>query len=138
MGVFPMAPHPGNSHPISLLPDPYVDSLYLAYGPLMNVMKDREWILKPHVINVKNKVAKANLFAVPKGYAIPVVYPISNVAEVEVEFEPKDASKIASCLAYYPGLENPKEIKFKRYKNKIKFTLPLNNKSCAMVLVKSQ
>lgn len=70
MGVFPMAPYPGNDH--SIRPDPEIDKYYLDYGPLFAALDQRSWVFVPHVLEVKDDVAKANVFKVALGYAIPV------------------------------------------------------------------
>jgi hypothetical protein len=72
MGVFPMAPYPENDH--SIRPDPEIDKYYLDYGPLFEAMDQRKWVFSPHVLEVKEDVAKANVFEVPYGYAIPVAF----------------------------------------------------------------
>jgi hypothetical protein len=72
MGVFPMVPFPGNDH--SIRPDPLVDKYYSDYGPLFAAMDQREWIFVPHVLEVKDDIAKANIFKVPLGYTIAVAF----------------------------------------------------------------
>ena len=72
LGVFPMAPFPGNDH--SLGPGEWVDRQYLDYGPLLVALRGKRWVLEPHVISVRGSAAKANIFEVPGGYVIPVVY----------------------------------------------------------------
>lgn len=62
MGVFPMCPFPDNDH--SIAPNPYVDKYYLDYGHLLNMMKGREWVLLPDLVNVPDNDAKANIFKV--------------------------------------------------------------------------
>jgi hypothetical protein len=81
MDSFPMAPFPGNDH--SILPGKWVNQQYLDYGPLMKLMNNAKWVLKPHVISVKNRRAKANIFKVPQGYVVPVVYG-GNASTVQV------------------------------------------------------
>ncbi len=71
-GVFPMGPFPGNDH--SLRPGEWVDKRYLDYGPHMTAMRGRKWMLEPHVIRVPDADARANIFDVPGGDVIPVVY----------------------------------------------------------------
>lgn len=72
LGVFPMCPFPGNDH--SLRPSEWVDKVYLDYGPLMTLMRGKKWVLEPHVVRVPDGDAKANLFEVPRGVIVPVVY----------------------------------------------------------------
>ena len=37
LGVYPTAPYPGNNHSVN--PCDFVDRQYLAYGPLLDVMR---------------------------------------------------------------------------------------------------
>lgn len=72
MGVFPMVPYRENDH--SIRPDPWVDKYYLDYGPLFAAMDQRNWVFVPHVLEVKDDIAKADVFEVPHGYAIPIAF----------------------------------------------------------------
>ncbi len=72
MGVFPMAPFPGNDH--SILPSAWADREYLNYGPLLNAMHGRKWVLEPHAVEVLGGVALANIFSLTDGYVIPVMF----------------------------------------------------------------
>ncbi len=70
MGAFPTAPLAGNDH--TLVPSAWVDPYYLAYGPLFHAIEGRKWVLKPGLVSVQG--AKANLFSVPGGYVVPIVF----------------------------------------------------------------
>jgi hypothetical protein len=72
LGVFPMAPFSGNDH--ALRPDPWVTAQYLRYGPLLNALRGRRWVLTPRAITVEDRRAKANLFTVPGGWVAPVTF----------------------------------------------------------------
>jgi hypothetical protein len=50
------------------------EKYYLAYGPLMDAMRGKKWVLAPHCVEVAGGAAKANLFQVPGGYAMPVCF----------------------------------------------------------------
>jgi len=50
------------------------EEFYLAYGPLMDAMRGKKWVLAPHCVEVTGGAAKANLFQVPGGYAMPVCF----------------------------------------------------------------
>jgi len=71
LGVFPTAPLPENDHTIN--PDPWAERYYLDYGPLLDGLVGKRWVLEPRPIEVVSGGAKANLFEVPGGYAVPVV-----------------------------------------------------------------
>ena len=71
------------------------EQYYLAYGPLMDSMRGKKWVLAPHCVEVSGDAAKANLFQVPGGYAMPVCF------GGEVEFAD-------IILRSIPGLDNMK------------------------------
>ena len=50
------------------------EKYYLAYGPLMDAMRGKKWVLEPHCVEIAGCTAKANLFQVPGGYAMPVCF----------------------------------------------------------------
>ncbi|MCC6727930.1 MAG: NPCBM/NEW2 domain-containing protein [Chthonomonadales bacterium] len=70
LGVFPTAPFPGNDH--SIRPDAWADAQYLAYGPLLECLRGREWVLEPNA--ARAAPALANLFRVPEGYVAPITF----------------------------------------------------------------
>ncbi len=95
MGAYPTAPYPRNNH--CIIPDMTWDDLYfsptcpllerdtghklistekyyLAYGPLLDAMRGKKWVLAPHCVEVAGDTAKANLFQVPTGFALPVAF----------------------------------------------------------------
>lgn len=100
MGVFPTVPMPGADHTIPK--DPWADKCYFAYGPLLNAIRGKRWVLKPHVISVQ--AAHANLFQVPGGYAIPITF-ANNVNEVTVTLRDflEPGEQIAGLTALNPA-----------------------------------
>jgi hypothetical protein len=72
MGAYPTAPYPSNNHCIT--PSPERLKWYVEYGPLMDAMRGKKWVLTPHCVEVKKGSAKVNLFSTPSGYVIPVVF----------------------------------------------------------------
>ncbi len=131
LGVFPMCPFPGNDH--ALQPDSMVDKLYLDYGPLMNQLKEKQWVLVPAIVSVKNDKAKVNIFKTKRGYSIPVVYGDQSIVTVVL----KDAlfSKgHFNYKAYQPGIRNAVTLKFKQRGNVVEIEVPLV-RGAAMVTV---
>lgn len=133
LGVFPTAPFPGNDH--SILPSEYADKWYLAYGPLFNQLKGRKWVLDPNVIKVVGGNAKANIFEVPDGYAIPVVLADQGVEKVTVEL--KRGGRFSSAENYkieviQPGIHTAVDIKAIPVGNRLQLQVPLHH-GCAMV-----
>jgi hypothetical protein len=72
LGAYPTAPYPGNHHCIH--PNSWADKYYLDYGPLLDAIRGKKWVLRPHVVEVVEQKARANLFEVPGGYALPVTF----------------------------------------------------------------
>ena len=72
MGAFLTVPLPGNDH--TLLPDPEIEQHYLDYGPLLDALRGKRWLLLPHVVRVEGDKALANVFEVPGGYVVPVTF----------------------------------------------------------------
>ena len=72
LGAYPTAPYPGNNHCIE--PNTPADKYYLDYGPLLDAIRGKQWVLRPRVVAVVGQKAKANLFEVPGGYALPVTF----------------------------------------------------------------
>ncbi|MEO6288686.1 MAG: hypothetical protein ABIO76_02125 [Ginsengibacter sp.] len=132
MGVFPMCPFPGNDH--SVHPDEAVDKFYLDYGPLMQLMQERKWVLSPHVVGVKSNAAKANIFSIPGGYLIPVVYGKQQKIQLTVDL-PLTPEKV-KCLIYYPGIKNPIETHCVKENGKLRMDVDLI-RGCGMILLKT-
>jgi hypothetical protein len=101
LGVFPTAPYPGNHH--SILPSEFADRQYEEYGPLLDVLRGKKWVLLPHVVEIAGGAAKVNLFETPAGYAMPVTF-AGGAAKVRATIRglPK-LTKDAICAALHPG-----------------------------------
>ncbi len=78
LGIFPMAPFPENATAVPWLyaiqPGAWAEQQYRDYGPLLDLNQGKQWVLEPHVVKVKDDLAKVNLFEVSQGYAMPVVF----------------------------------------------------------------
>jgi len=72
LGVYPTVPFPENDH--AILPDAWAERQYLDYGPLLDALRGKKWVLVPHCVEVQESAAKANLFEVPGGYVVPVTF----------------------------------------------------------------
>lgn len=134
LGVFPMCPFPGNDH--ALQPDSMVDQLYLDYGPLMLQLKEKQWLLKPGIVSVKDDAARVNIFKTKNGYAIPVVY--GEKDEVTVVLNDAAVSKPGlRFFAYHPGVNKPVELHYSRQGNKIELQVALI-RGAAMVSISNR
>ena len=132
MGVFPMAPFPGNDH--SLPPSEWVDGQYLAYGPLMNAMRGRTWMLNAHAVEVRDSQAIANLFAVEGGWVAPVVFGGSNTSAT-VRLQLPGVSGPLEIQALHPGTDCPVDVKWRKDKSTYVMDVPLV-RGCAMLRIR--
>jgi hypothetical protein len=131
LGVYPMAPFPGNDH--SIRPDDWTDNQYLDYGPLLALMKGKKWVLEPHCIKVIGDLARVNLFRLTDGYLVPVVFGKEN--KVTVEINNIAGLGKATCEAFYPGSENGVAVKADLSDGYLSMEVPLK-RGCAMVKIK--
>jgi hypothetical protein len=105
-------------------PEKTADQLFLDYGPLLDAMRGKKWVLNPHC--VESADAKVNLFEVPGGYALPVTFG-GETATVRV----RGVGKV-KCEAIHPGLEKPVPLAGKFQNGVLELTVPLV-RGCAMV-----
>ncbi len=156
LGVYPTAPYPWNNH--CILPDMsweefyfkyspmferdtghrwiQTEQYYLAYGPLLDAMRGKKWVLSPHCVEVVGAMAKANLFQVPGGYAMPVCLGgKAEFAEIIIRNVPgADSFEYSAIL---PGVETaalPKML-FKDKDGATRLRVPLL-RGCAMVTLR--
>ncbi len=129
MGVFPMCPFPGNDH--SIRPDEWTDRAYLDYGPLMQQMKYRRWVLSPDPVQVVEGTAKANIFEIPEGYIVPVVYAAADEV-IGLSLPAVDASRAWKAEAFYPGEKQPVLLEMGSSGKTLTLDVPVR-RGCAMV-----
>jgi len=132
LGVFPMAPFPGNDH--SIQPDDWGDRQYLDYGPLMRLIRTKRWVLRPHCVEVPEGNAKANLFRVADGFVVPVVYADdSPVVRVELpRFERLSLTKNVKITALHPGGSEPVAVSHRWKDGDLRLDAPVK-RHCAML-----
>ena len=131
LGVFPTAPYPNNNH--CLNPDPWVDEQYFAYGPLLDALRGKKWVLESHCLEVSGG-AKANLFEVPGGWVAPVSFGGTNsVVTLELNNVP-GLKKGVRCEALYPGTAAPVLLASAWKNRRLEITVPLLHR-CAMVRI---
>jgi hypothetical protein len=132
LGVYPMAPFPGNDH--SLLPGEWVDKQYLDYGPMLEILKGKKWVLEPNCIGVEGENAKVNLFEIKGGWAIPVTFGLKEgTVTVILRNVPGMKGKL-SAEVLYPGNDKPVKIAIDKTTSEIRLAVPLQ-RGCAMVKI---
>ena len=104
LGVFPTAPLPANDHTIA--PSPWADQWYLDYGPLMDALRGRQWVLVSHCVEAVTPDVKVNLFQVPGGYAMPVTFG-GKAESATVRLRHVSGLGEVTCQALHPGAETP-------------------------------
>jgi hypothetical protein len=130
MGVYPMVPFPTNDHSIN--PNPAAERYYLDYGPLLEAMRGKTWVLQPHCVEVVGDKARANLFAVPGGYVAPVVYGGKSASVVVKLRNIPGLSAKTRCQVLLPGTAQPQSLASDSRPHELTVTVPLQ-RGCAML-----
>jgi len=131
MGVYPTAPYPFNNH--ALQPSTASDPHYLDYGPLMEAMRGKKWVLAPHCVETSTPGVKVNLFQVPGGYALPVTFggTMDSASVVVRNLKGMDQLK---CTAIHPGKNLPTQVPTRIHDGALELQVPLK-RGCAMLLL---
>jgi len=132
MGVYPMVPYPKNDH--SITPDPWADQYYIDYGPLMDAMRGKKWVLEPHCIEIEGHEAKANLFAVPGGWVAPITFGPKNGTVKVILRNVQDMTEAAHCEALLPGVQQPQTVRTTFRDGVLELQVPLK-RGCSMVKI---
>jgi hypothetical protein len=149
LGVYPIAPYTSNNHCLApsaegkALADLYAklkagtvaakgpEAQLMAYGPLMAAYRGKKWVLAPHCVESPTAGVKVNLFRVPSGYALPVVFGHdTQTATVRVRNIP-DLENM-ECTVLYPDAKTAVPLKAACQDGVLELTVPLK-RGCAMV-----
>ena len=132
LGVYPTAPYPWNNH--CLTPEASADQEFLDYGPLLDAMRGKKWVLAPHCVATTTPGVKVNLFAVPGGYALPVTFGgQAGFADVAVQNLP--GLEACKCSALQPGVAAAVALTATVHGGKLTLRVPLQ-RGCALVLLR--
>lgn len=136
LGSHPMAPLPGNDHAMG--PDEEVERLFFDYGPMLDAIRGRTWVLEPHAVRVAGGLAKANAFATKDGYAVPVVFGgTADCVEVDLALLGNlqgGADRYGFSLLH-PGREGVLAVEGSVEKDALRLRIPLV-RGCAMLLLR--
>jgi hypothetical protein len=132
LGAFLTVPYPGNDHCIS--PDTMAERYYTDYGRLLQAIKGREWLLYPHVVEVENGSAKANVFKANKKIIVPVVLGGSNKQAMVIIRLPYSAlgKQRLDIKVLYPGEKSWQTLHTVSYNKEIRLVVPLK-RGCALL-----
>lgn len=128
MGAFLTAPLPGNDHTIR--PSDGMEQHYFDYGPLLEALRGKQWLFKPHVVKVAGNTAKANIFQVPEGYVIPVTFG-GNATLAQVIIRHLNAVD-GQATVIHPGEKDWAPLPLEVEGDEIVLNVPLS-RGCAMV-----
>ena len=135
LGAFLTVPLPGNDH--TLLPDTEIERYYLDYGPLLDALRGKRWLLLPHVVRVEGERALANVFEVPGGYVIPVTFGQNEpTAEVVLQKLPRlPGQKGFRAEAIQPGETRAAVVNVAEEGDVVRIAVPLK-RGCAMLMLR--
>lgn len=129
LGIFPSLPFPKANH--NTLPNAELESWFLDYGPMLNAIRGKRWVLLPHVLKVESGNALANIFEVDDGYVIPIVFGgVSLSARITLKNLPM--GDLNALEAIYPGNNNWVRLMDVDSQGSFSFDVPLH-RGCAMV-----
>ena len=133
LGVFPTAPLPANDHTIN--PSAWADRWYLDYGPLMDALRARQWVLAAHCVEAVTPGVKVNLFQTPEGYALPVTFG-GRAESATVRVRHVNGLANVHCQALHPGAATPVPVPAAFSHNELELQVPLE-RGCALVQLKT-
>ncbi|MGC8641128.1 MAG: NPCBM/NEW2 domain-containing protein [Isosphaeraceae bacterium] len=129
LGVYPTAPYPFNHHCIT--PDPAAEEFYLDYGPLLDALRGKRWVLAPSCVSTDTPGVRVNLFEVPGGYVLPVMLG-GQTTSAQVRVRNCPGLDKLKCDALHPAEAKPTSVSA-TFRNKIlELDVPLK-RGCAMV-----
>ena len=135
-GVFPSVPYPGADHNIRGTRDGKGTPLHHDYGPLLRLLHGKRWVLRAGAASVRSGGALANLFAVPGGWAMPVIAGgDSRQAVVFVRYG-GDLKAGVSAEAHHPGADEAVPVAATGEADGVQLTVPLV-RGCAVVTLRA-
>ena len=100
----------------------------------MIAMRGKKWVLEPHVVSVPKGNAKANIFEVPGGFIVPVVY-AGDAKNVKVVLRSdKVVGKKFTIQALHPGVKKPAVVGATKKGDSLILDVPVK-RGCAMVQI---
>jgi hypothetical protein len=132
LGVYPTAPYPFNNHCIE--PEPKADRYYLDYGPLLDAIRGKKWVLAPHCVESIAVGVKVNLFEVPGGYALPVAFG-GNLKSATIRLRNIPGLDKLEAVAIHPGKDVQEAVPATFENGVLNLQVPLK-RGCAMVALR--
>ena len=134
MGAYLTAPLPGNDH--TIVPSDNVDKIYFDYGPMLDALRGKQWVLEPHAVTVAENSAKANLFSVADGYVVPVTFgEKSETCRIELRHLQKQSGNDSfHAMIIHPGKTEWQPIELTEKNGVVALDVPLE-RGCAMLKI---
>jgi len=129
LGAFPTAPYPWNNHCIT--PEPSADQQFLDYGPLLDSLRGKKWVLTAHCVATDTPGVKVNLFRVTEGYSLPVTFGGTNEF-VTLRVRNLPGLEKLHCQALLPGIDTPAPVSATLKNDEMELKVPLK-RGCAVV-----
>ena len=108
-------------------------------GPAVSfdALRGKRWVLKPHAVQVERNAAKANLFAVPDGYVVPVTFgkAAKNARVALRQLEKRPGQKTFKASVIHPGSTEWKPLTLLEEDGVVTLDVPLM-RGCAMVKIR--
>jgi hypothetical protein len=87
-------------------------------------LRGKKWVLEPHVLQVENNAAKANLFKVPEGLVMPVVFATTeNLVKIKIA-RSAEIGNLVSATVLSPDSEKETPIKITSGKGYYELNVP--------------
>jgi hypothetical protein len=105
----------------------------MDYGPLMDAMRGKKWVLTAHCVEAVTPGVKVNLFEVPGGYVLPVTFG-GEAESATVKVRGVAGLDRVKCEALHPGSEGAVGVPATFKDGELELHVPLK-RGCAMVKV---
>jgi hypothetical protein len=100
----------------------------------LNLLRGKKWVLESHVLQVENNAAKANLFKVPEGLVMPVVFATTD-SPVKVKIaRSAEIGDLVSASVLSPDSEKETPIKIVAVKGYYELNVPAGKRGVMVKL----
>jgi hypothetical protein len=134
LGVYPTAPYPFNNHCIT--PDAKAERYYLDYGPLLDAIRGRKWVLTPGCVESTTPGVKVNLFDAIGGFVVPVTFG-GKADSATVRLRNVPGLEKLKAKAIHPGDAAAQAVPVTVNDGAAELQVPLK-RGCAMVVLSSE
>jgi hypothetical protein len=128
-----MVPVAGNDHGIGQVSQEKRQP-FLDYAPLLKAIRGKKWVLEPDCVQVEGEKTRGNMFEVPGGFVLPVVFG-GEAKQAEVILNGiKEIGLNTPVSVLHPGTDGVTEIPVRDASGGVRLIVPLR-RGCALVKV---